>query len=76
MQLALTVSDYFCLTLFYCAEDYIFYLNGRDFFPGLEMHLLQMVMPLFYRSEAAIMKLEREAKIYKWKAFVGVGGLW
>ena len=29
---------------------------------------------LFYRSEAAITKLEREAKIYKWSAFVGIGG--
>ena len=28
----------------------------------------------FYRSEAAITKLEREAKIYKWRAFVGIGG--
>ena len=26
----------------------------------------------FYRSEAAITKLEREAKIYEWRAFVEV----
>ena len=32
---------------------------------------------IFYRSEAAITKLEREAKIYEWRAFVEVeGGLW
>ena len=30
-----------------------------------------------YRSEVAITKLEREVKIYKWRAFVEVvGGLW
>ena len=29
---------------------------------------------VFYRSEAAITKLEREAKIYEWRAFVEVEG--
>ena len=33
-----------------------------------------MVDYFFYRSEAAITKLEREAKIYEWRAFVEVVG--
>ena len=38
------------------------------------MRFLAFHSVFFYRSEAAITKLEREAKIYEWRAFVEVVG--